>query len=186
MKIILTGTAHCGKTTLLNELGRRGYKIVEEAETPIVKELREKLGIEECKKWIMNNYEEFKDQVAKRQKKLEEENSTEERIFYDRSAICYIAYCKLRGSRIPASLTKLSEEKPGLALFLESIGNFDERRESGRFMTKEESKKLARLILEEYKTRGIKIIRIPVFSNDEQKNISLRIEEIEKHIRVRE
>ncbi len=187
VKVVLTGTSCVGKTTILEELAKKGYHTVPEAETQIVQELKTRIGAEETSKWIKKNYFQFKLMVGERQQQLEQSVvfSNGELVFYDRNAICYIGYCALRDSGTPKILTDLAEHaNPNYVFFLERLSNFNERRETGRFMKEEEAIRLAGLIEFEYRKRELQPIRIPVFSNDKITNIANRVEYIQRIIKV--
>jgi len=179
-KIVLTGTSYSGKSALIERLSAIDYNTVPEAETQIVLAQKELLGPEETGRWILENYSDFKDRVARRQRELEVSAKNRARlVFYDRSAICYIAYCKLRGVEPPESLVELAQEtQPDTVFFIEKLKIFDERRVEGRVMKKEEALKLACLIAEEYQSRGFGLLRVPEFYLDKEKNVNRRTEYI--------
>ncbi len=181
-RIVLTGTACAGKSYLLGALAARGYRTFPEAETPIVRELRERLGPEGAKEWILGNYTAFKGQVGERQREIDAVPTNGEPVFYDRSAACYIGYCMLRGARIPEVLLELSSRKPDAVFFLERLARFKERRDTGRFMSEEEACRLAGLIEEEYARQGVAIMRVPEFSPDKQENVERRVAHIEAYL----
>lgn len=182
-RIVLTGTAYAGKSQLLGELSRRGYRTFAEAETPLVQELHGSLGPEGAKAWILGNYTEFKRRVGERQRGIDATPTNGGPVFYDRSAICYIGYCVLRGAEVPEVLLELSSARaPDHVFFLERLARFGERRNTGRFMTDDESQRLAVLIEEEYTRRGISVVRIPEFSARKEENLAARVEFIERHL----
>lgn len=181
-RIILTGTACAGKSTLLNTLTKKGYQTFEEAETPLVEELKDKFGNEEAKQLILGNYTEFKRKVGERQKVIDATPINGKPVFYDRSAICYIGYCNLRNANVPENLIDLaSKTNPGYVFFLDRLSHFNEQKEKGKFMTEMEADKLAGLIKHEYALRGIELIIVPEFSLQKDINLSRRIEHIEKY-----
>lgn len=186
-KVILTGTACVGKSTLLNVLKNKGYKIIPEAETQIVQELVENMGPEKTGEWILQNYFEFKADVGKRQAELESNITADpdEVVFFDRSAICYIGYCNLRNSKIPEILNILSTKQDiENIFFLETLSSFDERKSTGRVMKKEEAEMLSKLIKNEYKNRGFGLISVPEFHSEKEKNISARLSFIFEKIKA--
>ena len=180
MKMMLTGTACAGKSTLLDALAKKGYQTFAEAETPLVQELKDNLGPDEAKKWILENYTEFKRRVGNRQKEIYSISVDGQPAFYDRSAICYIGYCKLRNAQTPENLLELaSQTNPSHVFFLDRLAHFNERKETGRFMSETEANKLADLIEYEYRLRGIELIRVPEFSPRMDSNLAKRISYIE-------
>ena len=187
-KVILTGSAHSGKTTILNILGYYGSNIVHEAETPFVSELNRRWGQDKTKRVIMNNYSVFKKIVGKRQaeldKKAEKKYKDNEIVFFDRSAICYIAYCKLRDAEVPQILEELAQgETAAHVFFMKQLDHFSERRDTGRFMKKEEAEKLDYLIRQEYENRGFKLVYVEPFPDDMQESIRSRFNFIRDYIK---
>lgn len=182
-QIILTGTACAGKSTLLDVLAKRGYQTFEEAETPLVLQLKDELGPEETKRWILENYTEFKRRVGEKQREIYSIPTNGKSAFYDRSAICYIGYCNLRNAETPENLIELaSQTNPSQVFFLDRLSEFNGRKETGRFMSETEANKLADLIENEYRIRGIDIIRVPEFSPQIDVNLAKRVEYIEKYL----
>ncbi len=176
-QIAFTGSPWGGKTTIIKKLAEEGIPVIIESETQLVKGMVHKYGSDGTGKWILNNYFKFKTMVAERQKVLEQEISNEKIVLYDRTAIDWIAYCNLRNSKIPPLLEELSiQYKFGQVLFFNMLDGFDERRNQGRIMKKEEAIKLNNLILEEYKSRGYSISFIP------KMDLNPRIELVKKHI----
>lgn len=176
-KAILTGPAYAGKTSLLKELERRGYQTVPEVETQIVGELVRKLGPENTGNYIRANYFDFKRTVGEKVLSLEASLRVNDDVpvFFDRGAICYIAYCKLRNSPVPEVLTTLAQkEKADWVFFVEGLSSFNERRETGRIMKKEEAERLAVLVREEYRSRGFKLVDVLEFFPSEGQNIDVR------------
>lgn len=180
-QIILSGTACAGKSTLLDALTKKGYRTFPEAETPLVQRLKTELGPEEAKKWILGNYTEFKRRVGEIQREIYSVPTNGKPVFYDRSAICYIGYCNLRNAQTPKNLVELASQiNPKHVFFLERLAHFNERKETGRFMSESEANRLADLIEHEYRTRGIDLIKVPEFSTEKEINLVKRVEYIER------
>lgn len=102
-KLILTGTACAGKSTLLQALAERGYQTFPEAETPLVEQLQAELGQDGAKRWIIANYAEFKRQVGEKQQEIDSVPTNGQPAFYDRSAICYSSGQDILSSITPAA-----------------------------------------------------------------------------------
>src|SRR3989338_3881014 len=102
-RVILSGTSYAGKSTLLDALAKEGYITVPEAETEIRQGLREKLGEDATRKWIRENYFKFKNLVGLRAAEIESsiDAGPDETWISDRSAVCYIGYCHMRGVEVP-------------------------------------------------------------------------------------
>jgi len=184
-KIILTGTSCAGKSTLLVSFAEKGYQTCEEAETPLVCKLKEELGLEGAKQWILGNYTEFKRRVGERQKEIDSTSTNGKHVFYDRSAICYVGYCQLRNAETPQNLVELaSQTYPDYVFFLDRLVQFNERKAEGRFMTESEASKLADLIEQEYTARGIELVRVPEFSPQMDINLAERVKYIERILAI--
>lgn len=163
----------------------QGYRTVPEAETQIVKELVERLGPTETGLWIRRNYFKFKQRVGERVAELESDihASQDEVVVFDRSAICYIAYCALRSCEVPPVLATLANRKePAQVFFLTMLPSFDERSATGRIMKRTEAERLSKLIQHEYTERGHHLTYVPEFDADQQKNIQARLKQILEQI----
>lgn len=190
IQVVLTGTAHSGKSTLLEALGREGYKIIPEAETQILNGLVGKWGDKKTREWISQNYFEFKQMVGINQAHLESEVVAEENeiVIYDRTAICWISYCKLRKTDAPPIIRKLADQHTNknryqYVFLCSMLSDFDERRKEGRIMTRKEALKLNGLIIDEYMARGYNN-PIPVAEKDLDKaiNIAYRVDFIKRNL----
>ena len=187
IKAVLTGTACSGKSALLEELGKEGYKIVPEAETQIVNRLVRKWGDKKTREWILPNYSEFKQMVGINQAHLESQivAGENEIVIYDRTALCWIAYCKLRDTPAPEILNQLSKNNDYQYVFLcEMLSSFDERRDEGRVMTKEEAFRLKGLIIDEYRSRKYNLIPVPENSLNEVDNLPYRVNFIKEILKI--
>ena len=179
MRVVLTGTTYSGKTDLLKALGKEGYYIMLEAETPIVQRLNERFGQERTRQLILGDYSRFKSIVGQRQARLESRIVAADNpiVIQDRSAIDWIAYCKLRNAKVPHIFEELAEQYDFKHVFFcEMLSNFDERREEGRVMTREEATGLNELIEIEYKTRGYRPIPVKeIHIGKKEENIAARV-----------
>jgi len=179
-KIILTGPPFAGKTEVLKELARRKYQTVDEAETPFRESYNKIYGPDETQRFILDNYTGFKTVVGNRQLILR--NAVREQsglVFFDREAICWIEYCNLRKRVKPLILDQLAEsESAEYVFFLEGLHNFNERRENGCFMTKEDRDQLGGMIWQSYKTRGFNPRSVIEYHTDKERNIDARIDYI--------
>src|SRR5260370_36529572 len=86
-RYILTGTPGSGKTSLLHELKRQGYWVVEEAATDVI--AREQ-GLGNSEPWVQAD---FIDRIVRlqKQRQLEASTSPDNLPWYDRSPICPLA-----------------------------------------------------------------------------------------------
>src|SRR5438045_2613595 len=123
-RYILTGTPGSGKTSILHELKRQGYWVVEEAATDVI--AREQ-GLGNSEPWLQAD---FIDSIVRlqKQRQLEVSTSPDELQWYDRSPICTLALSRYLGYPASASLVEEIEriEREGIyqrrGLFLEHRG----------------------------------------------------------------
>src|SRR5690349_20462595 len=92
-RYILTGTPGAGKTTILYELKRLGYAVIQEAATDVIA-LQHSRGVLEP--WRQPY---FIDKIARlqKQRQIEAALSPETLQIYDRSPICTLALCRHLG-----------------------------------------------------------------------------------------
>ena len=94
-KIILTGTAGSGKTSIINFLKKKGYIVIQEAATFIIKK-EQRLGNQEPWKYVN-----FIDKIVSLQKRRECKSNTVSGLnqiqFFDRSPICTYALATYLG-----------------------------------------------------------------------------------------
>jgi predicted ATPase len=123
-RYILTGTPGSGKTSILHELKRQGYAVVEEAATDV--NARD-LGLGNAEPWLQPD---FIDSIVRLQKQRQLEAATlpDERQWYDRSPICTLALSRYLGYPASASLVEELEriEREGIyqrrVFFIEHLG----------------------------------------------------------------
>lgn len=101
-RYILTGTPGSGKTSILHELKRQGYSVVEEAATDVI--AREQ-GLGNSELWLQAD---FIDSIVRlqKQRQLEASTSPDELQWYDRSPICTLALSHYLGYPASASLVE--------------------------------------------------------------------------------
>jgi len=102
-RYILTGTPGSGKTSMLHELKRQGYVVVEEAATDVI--AREQ-GLGNAEPWLQADFIESIVRVQK-QRQLEASTLPDELQWYDRSPICTLALSRYLG--YPACAALLEE-----------------------------------------------------------------------------
>jgi predicted ATPase len=170
MRIVITGGPSVGKTTIVSGVAERGFPIVHEFATEIIKEGVFLPWIDRCS---------FQDEVLRRQCAAEKElDGTEGPVFLDRGLFdgeAYYIYDKLE---IPQRFSQLDASKYSLAFLVELLPFFDKndvRRENLEF-TKEIS-----VILENcYTSRGVEVVRVPAMSPNER--VDFVIAEVRKRL----
>lgn len=160
-RYILTGTPGSGKTSLLHELKRQGYSVVEEAATDVIAhEYRH--GNPEP--WVQSDFIDKIVQLQK-QRQLESVMSPDELQVYDRSPICTFALSRYLG--YPPSVLLLEEleriERENIyqkqVFFLEHL-EFCQPTEV-RKITFEESLLFEKIHARIYTSLGYRLIQVP-------------------------
>lgn len=163
-KIVITGGACSGKTSVINALSKKGYKTVEEAAIQIVTESVKTIGIDEHKKEMFRDFKKFAILIAERQLELESKikASNDDIIFLDRGIHDCIAFCKLMNVDVPKKVLQLVKKCSYDCVFLlENISNFNPRKESGRITAdKAMSIRMKDLIKETYSEYGYNLIYV--------------------------
>jgi predicted ATPase len=159
-RYILTGTPGSGKTSILHELKRQGYAVVEEAATDV--NARE-LGLGNAEPWLQPD---FIDSIVRLQKQRQLEAATlpVELQWYDRSPICTLALSRYLGYPASASLVEEIEriEREGIyqrrVFFIAHLG-FCQPTEV-RKITFEESLVFEKIHEETYASLGYDLLKI--------------------------
>lgn len=160
-RYILTGTPGSGKTSILHELKRQGFAVVEEAATDV--NAREHLrGNHEP--WLQPD---FIDSIVllQKQRQLEASTSPDELQWYDRSPICTLVLSRHLGYAASASLLEEIERIEREAIyqrrvfFIENLG-FCQPTEV-RKITFEESLIFEKIHEETYTSLGYDLLKIP-------------------------
>lgn len=167
-KYVLTGSACCGKTGVIEELKNRGYLVVEETARPVLQE--------------RVNFKPTKKEIAKRQKlifymQLEEEKKAEnirgEILFLDRSLIDVIAYSLYYLKKIPGYINnyKLLREYDNIFI-LERYPFINDgvRVEKTEAVAKAIHKKIVKV----YGDFGYNLIKVPIMGNKDRVEFILK------------
>src|SRR5262245_47386788 len=96
-KVVITGGAHAGKTTLIDSLKARGYAVVTEAAIQLIREMEQRMGAAEQRLWHEKNHAEFQERCVEKMllSEAEADKSDHSVIFYDRGVIDALGYCAL-------------------------------------------------------------------------------------------
>ena len=160
-RYILTGTPGSGKTSILHELKRQGYSVVEEAATDVI--AREQ-GLGNPEPWLQPD---FIDIIVHLQKQRQFEASTlpDELQWYDRSPICTLALSRYLGYAASPSLLEEIERIEREAIYqrrvfyIEHLG-FCQPTEA-RKITFEEALIFEKIHEETYASLGYDLLKIP-------------------------
>jgi len=160
-KYVLTGGPCSGKTTLLDELGKRGYSIVEETARKIIKS-HSNLSHKEKQERI------FKSQ-------LEIESSLRDEIYFlDRSLIDVVAYSRFHNTEPPSLLKTTRLEKRYDLVFVLEMLKF--KKDEVRIEQNEEDAKWAhRNVIKAYQEYGYNLIFVPKGSVEQRADFIERV-----------
>jgi predicted ATPase len=170
IKIVFIGRSSSGKTTLLNEFGRRGCKCLHETAREVLKERKQIL--------VRGKYENpdlqehFIRQKLMYEKQLENEKKSSGLVFHDRSLVDVLAYTNYFGVDDSFIDKNLLRGRYDLVFNLEQREFIvdEERIESGA----EEAQRIHDCVLETYKNLGYSLIIVPNFREDRLDNAMQR------------
>jgi predicted ATPase len=155
---VITGAPCSGKTAVIDELERRGYKVIHEvARAYIDEQLAKGLQLGQIKDDELR----FENYILKEKIRIESILAENETIFFDRGMPDSIAYFNLAGldPAEPLSRSKLVRYKK--IFLLERLGFFKDK---VRSEDEETAVKLNLLIEESYRMLGYDIVPVPVQS----------------------
>jgi predicted ATPase len=172
-KVVFVGGSHCGKTTLLEHYKSAGYQAVPEAAMLVTAELKEKMGLEQYRDWRSKNPAKFFGLISEKQMEFEQNAPSDSSIlFLDRGVPDMIAICRYHGATLPERTLAYPETHRYDFVFLcELLDHFDDRPETGRMHTQEDSHRIVELIYEEYKKYGYDPIRLAPVSVEERTKV---------------
>lgn len=169
-KIVIAGGTHCGKTTLIGHYQSLGYPIVPESGIQIITEMKDRMGLEEYREWRQANPKPFFELIEERQIDAETKAPTEgDFLFLDRGMQDTIVMEKYTGIAPSERALEYARTIRYDTIFIcEVLPNFDNRQNTGRTFTHEDSLKLTELAYLEYKAHGYEPIRVPPISLEER------------------
>ena len=155
---MITGGPSVGKTTIISLLAERGFRVVDEFATQIIKE-GEFLPWEDRAK--------FQCEVLRRQVAAERTiEDLEETVFLDRGLFDGEAYYIYDQLEIPEAFSMLAASHYTVAFLVEELPFFDKnevRRENLSF-----TKEISRILEGCYRNRNVDVIRVPAMSPSER------------------
>ncbi len=161
---MLTGGPHSGKTTLLDELRRRGFAVVEEAAIGVIAALVAELGRDAARVWRLSHVIEFQERIAARQIELERgaERSPTELCFCDRGLPDGLVYFRLAGIEPSAFVQQaVKAAHYDLVVLNEIMLPFMPRIETGRTSDLQRARDIEALLVESYTNQGFELLRLP-------------------------
>ncbi len=161
---VVTGGPSAGKTTTIEVLEERGYRVVYEvARIYIDQEIAKGKTIEE----IRENDLFFQEEILKMKIKTEKELPKEEVIFFDRGIPDTDAYYKLCGRKNDLFLLKAIENCYYKKVFLLDL--LDMEKDYARTETREEQIKIHNLLEKSYKKTTFPIIEVPKMKSKQER-----------------
>jgi len=161
MRIVITGGPSVGKTTIITLLQKRGYQVIDEQATKILKEGK-------ILPW--EDRHAFQNEVLRRQLDEEARLNDENRIvFLDRGVFdgeAYFIYDKLF---VPTTFSRLNADRYDLAFLVEELPFYeanDIRRENLEF-----TRELTKIMERCYIKRGVPVVRVPFMTPEERVNL---------------
>ena len=161
-KIVLTGGASCGKTSVLEELKNKGFTVVTETATGVLREFAGK------------DFQTIQVEIFKRQLE-KEKNAKGDLIFFDRSALDCLTYTRLFIDPWPEEVDEsLIEHKYDEIFLLDKLPfvQNDVRIESGD----EQAQEVHNELIKDYKKRGYSPVLVPVM--DIEKRVEFILEKL--------
>ena len=150
-KVVITGGACCGKTSLITEFDKRGFPVLEEVARSVLEERKDYTPTHE--EWIVRERT-----MYHRQLELEAKLSGEI-AFLDRGLIDYIAYAGHLIGSIPDFMdVKMAKYDYVFALDRIPFVNDGLRIESGD----SDAQKIHNIVVDAYSSNGYSIINVPL------------------------
>lgn len=167
--IVITGAPSSGKTTVLKELEKLGYKVYEEwARVYIDSEMKSGKTLKE----IRHDELEFQKKILQLKIDFEKTLNSESTLFLDRGIPDSIAYMKLCGYGKDPILKKAAKNCSYKKVFLMELIKYES--DYARTESQEEAMILDRLLEDAYKELGMDVIRVPKMSVEDRLNFILK------------
>jgi predicted ATPase len=165
---VITGAPCSGKTSVINDLARRNYKVVHEvARTYIKSELKKGKSLNQIKA----DESIFERHILLEKVKIEAGLAKDEIIFFDRGLPDSIAYYRLAGLNPAEPLCKCRNVRYKKIFLFERLIFLEN---SVRSEDEKTADKLGRLIEESYRLLGYDILHVPVCSVKERTQLILQ------------
>jgi len=160
---VITGAPCSGKTTLLNELKRKGYKIVyEAARTLIDREMKKGKKLLEIRK----NEFEFQRKVLRIKIQIEKRLSKKRIVFLERGIPDSFAYYEICGIKSDKYLKNISLSCFYKKIFILEI--LDYKKDYSRTEDLNKAQNLEKLLEKDYRKLKFPLIKVPVMSIDKR------------------
>lgn len=161
---VITGGPCSGKTTLIREFARRGYRVVEEAARSYIEEEQAKgKSVEE----IRRDQVRVQRQLLERKLAAERSLPKDETVFFDRGIHDSITYFRFAGMpdhdpELEKALRSTSYRKAFLLDLLPFV------KDPARTEDPETAKRIHETLARDYETAGLEVVRVPVLPTPER------------------
>lgn len=166
----ISGAPCSGKSTLIDYMKELGYETIPEASEILIKQ--ERGAGSDCLPTNPARNIEFQNMVFDKVLELEDEYRDHGTVFCDRSIIDGYAYVLYYDKEPLPIYEKISRNRYDKVFILEMLPDYEQT--EVRSETREEAKKVDRLIRHAYRKFGYKPIDVPVFAKDKEANIEKR------------
>ncbi|HRY48695.1 MAG TPA: ATP-binding protein [Candidatus Paceibacterota bacterium] len=171
LKVVLTGGAFSGKTTMIRHFARAGFHTVPEAALAVIERLNRALGVEQQRDWRNAHLLEFQRMIVALQLEREQAVPGDVRgpVFFDRGLMDGLGYLGEAGIAPPAELVEACKKARYDRVFLlQTLSGFNPRSESGRPDTLEYSYAIATAVRRAYLEHGHEVIEVPEMPVDQR------------------
>jgi predicted ATPase len=170
---VITGGPSSGKTTVINELAKLGYFVATDvARNYINQEIARGKSLKE----IRRNEAKFQRKVLKMKIEREKKIPKDKIVFLDNALPCSIAYYQICGLN-PEGVIKLCRGNQYQKIFF--LKQLPVKNDYARIENAETIRELNKLLKEEYKNLGYKVINVPAMSIKER--VQKILAEVEKN-----
>lgn len=157
--VVVTGGPGSGKTTLINELRKRGYKTVEESARAII-ESQQKSG--QTIEQIRQNEQKFQEKVFLHKQKSHSRLNPAELVFLDRGYHDTLGYMNYYGFKIDKLIADACADVKYQTVF--ALDMLPYVKDQARHEDKATAHDIHSNIIKAFKTSGHRLIYVPVMS----------------------
>ena len=170
-KVVLTGGAYAGKTSLAARLGELGFAVVPEAAIRLIRALDQERGPREARHWRRRHRREFQTRIAELQARLEADAEASGALIAvcDRGLHDGIAYCRHWGIDVPEPVARAARGTRYDRVFvLDTLSSFEARAESGRIDDRADSLRVRDLVQQAYREHAHEPVFVPELPLEER------------------
>ena len=175
MKISLSGASCGGKSTVVKSLSDK-YKTFPDSGMICIKNHLISKSIEDFIKWRKINTKHYYNKIIRHQLALEKKSSKKEINVFDRSVLDYIALMVVEeGLKLESYKKYYSLIDIDHVFIFFPLSSFDDRKDTGRLLNKDQSKKVADISIEICEVNNLNYSIVPLAKESEQLNSIIEI-----------